>query len=52
VAQSETPPINQTQAREQIQANLKQALNAETAKLKNYYIRCAMQYCAIQDELR
>lgn len=40
-------PIDQKASIEQTQDCLSQALTADTAKMKNYHIRRALQYCVI-----
>ena len=48
MAQTKSPPIDRKRARKHIQDSLRQALEADTPEMKNYYIRRAMQYSVIQ----
>ncbi len=52
MAQPESPSLEQSRVREQIQDSLRHALRAETPERTNYYIRRALQYCVIQNEFR
>jgi hypothetical protein len=48
MTQTDSPPIPSARAREHVQDSLRQALDADTLEMKNYYIRHALQYSVIQ----
>ncbi len=48
MAQTKSPPIDRKRARKHVQDSLRQALEADTPEMKNYYIRRALQYSVIQ----
>jgi hypothetical protein len=48
MAQTHSPTIDPSKRSEKVQDHLYQALGADTPTEKNYHIRCALQYYAIE----